>query len=87
MAWQRRVLAATVRWVVRPVFGALTALGAGHVAAEMPPRLPLPPPPYLHEPPVTHPERLRPDIPYTEEEMALFRQLITPSTARPWRER
>ncbi|WP_351232745.1 DUF6059 family protein [Streptomyces sp. NPDC002133] len=63
---------------LREVYSSLTA--AGWVWIGFPPMGPLQPmaAPRLEEPPQGHPERLCPDVPLTNTERALQRQLVTP---------
>lgn len=67
-------------WLQRVLQEALTALG--RVWFFIPPPPPVPPPPPTG--PVSgHPERLRPDVPLTDQEEALRRQLADISVPDP----
>ncbi|MEO3763962.1 DUF6059 family protein [Streptomyces sp. B8F3] len=65
-------MVAALTWLLRALQEALTSLG--RVWFFIPPPPPAPPAP-LPGPAPGHPERLRPDLPLTEQEEALSRQL------------
>ncbi|WP_326794324.1 hypothetical protein OG946_01440 [Streptomyces sp. NBC_01808] len=65
-------MVAALAWLLRALQEALTSLGRVWFFIPPPPPAPPPPPP---GPAPGHPERLRPDLPLTEQEEALRRQL------------
>ncbi|WP_328298729.1 hypothetical protein OG389_13555 [Streptomyces sp. NBC_00435] len=80
--WKRRtVLGRVRRWLAEALmaYGATYLHGEGQEAAVRiltRPAPARPAPRYLHEPPAGHPERLRPDIPLSDLELDLGRQLM-----------
>ncbi|MFF8828563.1 DUF6059 family protein [Streptomyces sp. NPDC015131] len=66
----------TVARFLRGCYDALTAAGWVWLGVPVPP--PAAPPPPLRPPPPGHPERLRPDLPPSSAERALWRQFGEP---------
>ncbi|MFF8293464.1 DUF6059 family protein [Streptomyces sp. NPDC016309] len=62
---------------LRGCYDALAAAGWLWLGVPMPPPLEARPP--LRPPPHGHPERLRPDLPPSDAELALWRQLMEPA--------
>ena len=75
----RSVLLSAIRYVGLPAGRALAIYGQVFGPLVPPPYFPEPPRPAgtWDAPPPGHPERLRPDLPYSETELVLLRQLGT----------
>ncbi|MFF0729572.1 DUF6059 family protein [Streptomyces sp. NPDC004134] len=69
-------MVAALAWLLRALQEALTSLGRVWFFIPSPPPVPPAPPPAPPPGPAPgHPERLRPDLPFTVQEEALRRQL------------